>query len=274
LNHGWPHRVGAALVLLALGALLGLHASSAFAQQVPGPVAAPAAPAAPAPAGGGGAPGDYYYRWGFFTLDQLAYKTHPFTQITGNGNFGKASTGSSLIFGAHQSDSSSDGFTQTLHSLPAFYLEAGKPVDLFLPKAISIGIDYYSFSQDASQAGTHGSVPDIRMDLWLYQIGLRAFAFDPNQPGFNYFGGIGFGILQGKLTAPGLKSSSIDFSQIGTGAVLFGLEAKGDNFGLRYEIDLFSASQVSLASNPYPGAAPNKIDFSGSLTRLAVFYQF
>jgi len=273
---------------LACGALwvIGLDCRLARAQ-APGPAVAPAAPAAPAvpaapPPGAAapaGAPGAYFFRLGILTVNQYAFTNHPFYQITGNSAFanGKGTTSSSFNFGAYESDHNADTLVQLIHSLPPFYLEAGKPVDLFLPKAVTLGFDYYAFSQSGKDASGGQSVPPIKMDMWLYQLGVRGYAFDPTQPGINFYLGLGFGFLQGNLTAepPGSQTNKvIGFYQFPTGSLLFGIDVKGDNFGLRYELNSVSAKQVSLKPNPYTGRAPTAIDFSGSLIRLALFYQF
>jgi hypothetical protein len=254
--------------------LLGLGGSLALAQaQAPGV----AVPAAAAPAGGPAGDGNFY-RLGFFTLDLLAFKQHPFFQLTGNGNFdnGKGATNTTLTVGDPSSDKNTFLLLQWLHSLPSFYAEGGKTFDLFLPKAITFGVDSFRFSQKDVQAAVSGTVPPIQMDVWLYEFGVRAFAFDPTQPGINYYVGLALGILQGELTAQPFAGQSpqiIDFGQTPTGSLIMGLEAKGNNFGLRYELQLFNATQVKFTSNPYQGS-PTTIDFSGSITRLAVFYQF
>jgi hypothetical protein len=275
------HRAAASPIGWAVAACcaIALWHGQAFAQApaaAPAP-GAPAAPAAAAAAPAGGVAADVFYRLGFFTVDQLAFKTHPFYQITGNSAFadGHAVTGTFFNLGAPKSDSNSSVLIQAIHSLPSFYVEGIKPVDTFLPKAVSLGLDYYVFTQRDVQAARSGTVAPIKMDLWLYQFSARAYAFDPNQPGINFYGGVGFGILDGKLTAQpfAIQSPSVNsFNQFPTGAFLFGIESKGDNFGLRYELTILSAKQVSLSSNPFGG--PKTIDFSGSLTRLAIFYQF
>lgn len=280
-------RIGLAWAALCV---IGLDYHLAHAQ-APGPAFAPAAPAAApappavpagAPAGAaapGGVPGAYFFRLGFPTVNEFAFANHPFFQITGNSAYanGKGTLSTSLNYGAYESDHNADTLVQLLHSLPPFYLEAGKPVDLFLPKAVTLGFDYYAFSQTGTDASGGRSVPPIKMDMWLYQLGVRGYAFDPTQPGINFYLGLGFGFFQGNLTAepPGSQSNKvIGFNQFPTGSTLFGIDVKGDNFGLRYELNALSAKQVSLKPNPYTGSAPTTIDFSGSLIRLALFYQF
>jgi hypothetical protein len=273
--------------MFGLTLFLGLSLVAGSVQaQAPGPRAAPAAvpgQAAAQPAQAqqaqGGKPGEWFWRFGFLTLDQCAFTTHPYAQITGASPFnnGKAAAGGTFSTGAASSDSNSDFLVQLLHALPPFFVEAGQPVDLFLPKGFTVGLDYYEFSQDGSSAGNGGTVPPIKTDTYLYQVSVRGFAFDPTQPGINYYAGIGVGTLMGKLTAQpfvGQPSQVINFGQNLTGSVLLGLEAKGDNLGLRYELNLLNASQVKLDKNPYPNSTQTTINFSGTITRFAIFYQF
>jgi len=277
-------RLGRRLIRLCAGgallAGLALTARQAHAQAPAAPVAAPAAPGQEAPAQAAGkAPGEWYWRIGFLTLDQWAFKTHPYAQITGASPFdnGRAAIGGSFLIGAPESDANSLFLVQILHSLPPFSVEIGRPLEMFLPKGISFGFDYYYFGQDGSSAGKGGTVPPIKTDTYLYQFDVRAFAFDPTQPGLNYYAGIGVGTLQGKMTAQPYADQSpsvIDYSQPLTGSFIFGVEAKGESFGLRYELNLLSANSVELDSNPYPNSTQKKIDFSGTITRFSIFYQF
>ena len=277
-------RSGSARVLAVAVAIaacgLAWAGAPAWAQAPAVPAPAGAAAAAPAAAAPGRAPGERFWRLAFFTLDQWSYTSHPYAQITENAAFdnGRGASGTSLAFGAASSDANEPFPTQFLHSLPPFSVEVGRPLPLFLPKAISFGLDYYAFSQKDVTAGVgSGTVPPIRTDTYLYQLDVRAFAFDPTEPGLNYYIGIGVGSLQGKLTATPVQdqpTSVISYGQGLTGATLLGIEARGDSFGVRYELAMVSASQVTLASNPYPGTGLTKIDFSGTITRLAVFYQF
>lgn len=267
---------GMAIVTAACGLALAGAPARAQAPAAPaGPAAAPPAQAAP-----GRAAGERFWRVAFFTLDQWSYATHPYAQITENSAFdnGRSVVGSSLSFGAAASDTNEPFPTQLLHSLPPFSVEVGRPLTVFLPKAISFGLDFYAFSQrDVSAAAGNATVPPIRTDTFLYQFDVRAFAFDPAGPGLNYYVGIGIGTLQGKLTATpfqGQEATVISYGQGLTGATLFGIEAKGESVGMRYELAVVSASQVKLGSNPYPGSGRTTIDFSGTISRLAVFYQF
>ncbi len=259
---------------------LAVSARQASAQAPRAPAApAPAVPAAPgqAPAAQavGGAPGEWYWRIGFLTLDQWSFKTHPYAQITGASPFdnGRAATGGTFNIGTPKSDSNSFFLVQILHALPPFSAELGRPVDMFLPQGISFGIDYVYNGQDGSSAGKGGTVPPIKTDTYLYQFAARAFAFDPTKSGLNYYAGIGVGTLQGKLTDQ--NSKVVDYSQPLTGAAIFGFEAKGDSFGIRYEINLLNADSVQLDSNTsYANSSQTKIDFSGTITRFSVYYQF
>lgn len=249
---------------------------------VPGaaPVAAPgaapvAAPAQPA----GGAAGPTFVRLTFITLDQWSFVTHPYLQITGAPDFsnGKAMAGGSYSLGTAATDVQSNSFEKLLHSLPPFGLEWGQTTDLFLPKAITVGFDYYHFYQYDTLAARNGVVPPIATDTYLYNVAIRFFAFDPGKPGINYFVGVGVGILDGVMRAKPIEGQDAEFVKFGQnpfGTTRLGLEAKGDNVGFRYELLLVNADRVHLAKNPYPGSTEKTIDFSGAIIRLAMFYHF
>ena len=115
------------------------------------------------------------------------------------------------------------------------------------------------------------------MDSFYYFGVVRLFAFDPNEPGLNYFVGIGLGILSGAIEAKPNSSSStetIQFSQSPVGLTRFGLEASGDSFGFRYEVSFVNADEVKLAKNPFSGQSSQKtIDFSAVLIRISVTYK-
>jgi len=276
-----PRQLARAAIAFAAGVCALALVSSPARAQAPGvpPGPAPAIPgqAQPSP---GRAPGGNFWRITFFTLDQWSFTTHPFAQITGVPAFddGRAASGTSLDFSAASSDAKAPFPTQELHSLPPFSLEAGRTLTIFLPKAISFGLDYYAFHQrDVDVTKTGPNVPPIVMDTYLYQFDVRAFIFDPTTPGLNYYVGIGVGTLQGKLTASPSQAqaaTNVSYGETATGATLFGIEAKGESIGLRYELAIIGASQVALDSNPYTGSGRTRLDFSGSITRLALYYQF
>ncbi len=246
--------------------------------QAPGGAAAPGAAAAPAQATGG-APGASYVRLTFLTLDQWSFVQHPYLQITGDSNFSnaRAMEGGSFSLGTAATDGESNSFDKLLHSLPPFGLEFGQSTDLFLPKAVSVGFDYYHFAQHDTSAAHHGTVPPIETDTYLYNFSVRFFAFDPGKPGVNYFLGVGLGILEGVMRSKPFIGQSAQFIKFGEnpiGTTRLGLEAKGDNMGFRYELLLVNADRVHLAKNPYPGSTEKTIDFSGAIIRLALFYHF
>jgi hypothetical protein len=249
--------------------------------QAPGPAGAARAaapPAAPAAAPGGG-PGATYFRLTFLGLDQWSYVVHPYRQITGDPDFDNSRAASSELISLRPAatDSQSDALTKILHGLPPFGLEWGSATDIFLPKAYSVGVDYFHFAQHDTSAALHGTVPPIATDTYLYTLALRLFAFDPGKPGLNYFVGVGLGVLDGVMKArpyAGQDAQFIKFAQNPFGTTRLGLEAKGDNLGFRYELLLVNADRVHLDKNPYPGATEKMINFSGAIIRLALFYHF
>lgn len=220
-----------------------------------------------------------FARLTFFAVDQWSFVTHPYFQITSDTDFkgGRAAAGGSLTVGPAATDVNSGLLTKALHGMPSFGFEWGRGTEIFLPKAFSIGFDYYHFYQFDTNAASSGTVPPIATDTYLYNASLRFFAFDPTKPGINYFVGIGVGILDGTMRAKpftGQSAEFIHYSQNPFGTTRLGLEAKGDNLGFRYELLLVNADRVNLDKNPYTGAAPKTIDFSGVIIRLALFWEF
>jgi hypothetical protein len=267
---------------LLLPLLLILYHPSESRGQAPAPTA-PAAPetaAANQAAPAAGAPGTPFVRLTFLSYEQWSFVDHPYRQITGDSDFdnGRAAVSGSYLIGTPTTDAKANALTKLIHSLPPFGLEWGQTTGTFLPKAYTIGFDYYHFYQQDSQAAQSGTVPPIATDTYLYNLSLRAFAFDPTQPGINYFVGVGLGILEGTMRAKpfsGQSAEFISFSQNPFGTTRLGLESKGSNFGFRYELLLVNADRVKLAKNPYPDGQNTKtIDFSGSIFRLSLFYQF
>jgi len=242
---------------------------------------APPPPAGSQPAGGN------LVRFAFLNVDQYSYSIHPYYQITGDGAYanGRGVTGSSFNLSEPPSDVNADFLTKLLHMIPPVGVEWTTGTEFFLPKTVSIGLENYRFSQkDVSAASGSGplTVLPIVTDTYFYSVVARAYAFDATQPGLNYFVGIGLGILNGNLYADpyvGQTPQVISYGQSPVGNTRFGLDAKGQNMGFRYELIIVNASQVKLDSNPYPTAdpaipAPTKIDFSGSIMRIAIFYDF
>jgi hypothetical protein len=264
----------AALCLLT-GLGIGFHALPAMAQ-------APAAAAAPAARAAGGA-GAQFYRLTFLELDQFSFQNHPFFQITGDSDFkGGDSASANTTVGTPVTASNENLILKGIHSLPPFAIEAGQAVDFYFPKSWSYGFDFTRFSQpdvdalDTSKPSV--TIPRISMDMYLYSFFLRGYAFDAAQPGINYYLGIGLGLLEGKFDAipyAGAKQQRIGFNQSPVGMTLLGVEARGDSFGVRYEIRLVRARNVYLDKNPYLDQTDvTKVNFSGSLIKISAFYQF
>jgi hypothetical protein len=275
-NSPWLRRVR---ILLPLVLIL-YHAGESWGQAPPpgAPAAAPGAAAA-APAAPAGGPGGTFTRFTFLTLDQWSFVTHPYEQITGDGDFktSRAAAGGSFSLGGAPTDANANSLTKLIHNLPPFGFEWGRSTDVFLPKAFTVGFDFYHFYQFDTNAARHGSVPPIATDTFLYNACVRVFAFDPTKPGINYFLGVGLGILEGTMRAKpysGQSAEFVSYSQNPFGTTRMGLDAKGENFGFRYELLLVNADRVNLAKNPYPGSTLKTIDFSGAIIRLGLFYEF
>lgn len=243
---------------------------------VPPFVAAP--PGAPAPAGPIGE--DIEVRFHFVLLDQLAYQIHPFFQITEDPGFtsGKAASAFINTIGTRTTDEDVNFLVRLVHALPPFGIEGVRAIDLPFPRGIGFGFDHFVFPQtDVDAAEGVSTVIPITADTYIYNASLRFYFFNPNEPGINYFVGLGLGFLQGRIRAAPFVNKApefIPFSQSPVGSQRVGLEVKGESWGFRYELVILNADDVTLDSNPYPGTAPTTIDFSGSLIRLSIFLQF
>jgi hypothetical protein len=272
--------------LTLLAVLLLYHRGESLAQ-APGVPPAPGAPAAPgfrpgvaaAAAAPQAAPGVTFFRLTYLTLDQWSFISHPYYQITGEGAYanGHSAVGGSFFLSESKSDANADFFTKLIHSVPPFGLEWGQGTDFFLPKTVGFGFDYFRFSQQDTSAASGGSVLPIVTDTYLYCGVLRFYAFDATQPGLNYFVGVGLGMLSGTLYADpyvGQAPQTISYGESPFGTTRFGLDAKGQNAGFRYELILVNSDKVKFSSNPYRGNAYRTIDFSGTIMRLSLFYDF
>jgi hypothetical protein len=268
---------GVALVLLLLSGAL---AAPVLGQQpdVPAP-GAPAAPAAAAPAAFTGP--EVNLRLTFVMLDQYSYQLHPYYQITGDAGFRNGKAPSSFFFtiGTRKTDEGANFVNRFLHSLPPFGVEGVMALDVPFPRGFSYGFDYFVFPQeDVDAARGVTTIIPIVADTYLYNLSLRFYFFNPNDPGVNYFVGLGLGILEGKMRAAPFANQDaeiISYSQSPIGTTRMGLESKGDNWGFRYELVLVNADKVGLGKNPYPaGKKKTEIDFSGAIVRLALFHQF
>ncbi|MBI4082929.1 MAG: hypothetical protein HY423_10000 [Candidatus Lambdaproteobacteria bacterium] len=289
------------IAAIAVGAAT-LAAQPAWAQPVPGVPGAPPAPAAPgapavpaagAPAGAAQAaaapPGPLgvrnFNRVTFPVLaDQLSYDLHPYLQYSGDAAFtrGTAATSDFSTIGSPGTDKGVDPVQSFIHSLPPFGFETGQTTGILLPKAVTIGFDYTKFSQkekDVSGAkALDDTAPRMLSNTYVYQAALRIYALDPTETGLNYFVGIGLGVLDGRMavqTDAFAAKRTVSYGQSPVGSTRLGLETKGENFGIRYEIMLLKAEKVRFSENPFPGRDNFRtIDFSGTLIRLALYYHF
>lgn len=262
---------------LALASLVLLAPVGAQAQQQPGAPAGPAAAQpeqAPAQTAGPAVP---EWRLHLLLFDQYAFREHPFYQITNHPGYrgGDAATGTFVPGGRYTTDN--EGFLPRLiHSLPGFEVEFPRPTNVPFPRGLSFSFVHHAFSQaDVDAAGSGSVVPAIQMDVYMYLATLRAFAFDPTEPGINYYAGFSLGTLNGALnTEP--YDGEVTFGQSPVGGWRFGLENRGDNWGFRYEIFLLNAEEVRLSANPYPAPSIGlkTVDYSGSIIRMTLFYQF
>jgi hypothetical protein len=266
--------------LCALAGLLALLGAQQALAQAPA-AAAPAAPAAAAPPTAGG--GAQFYRLTFLEFDQYSFQNHPFFQITGDSDFkdGDAATAFTSV-NTPVTAGRENLVLKGLHSLPPFGIEAGQRYDFIFPKAWSYGFDYHRFSQtDVEALDTTKSVvtiPRISMDMYLYSFFVRGYAFDAEKPGINYYIGFGLGMLEGKFDAipyAGAQEQRVGFHMTPIGMTQLGVEARGDSFGVRYEVRLVRARKVELDKNPFLDQQKETvINFTGSLIKLTAFYQF
>ena len=227
--------------------------------------------------------GEQIMRITFFSVDQMAYITHPFFQITGDNDFRGGQAGNSA-FGIMEAatDKNESTLIKAFHTIPALGFETGQNLEFFFPKAATVGFDYVRISQtDKESLDTTKkivTIPRITMDTYYYAIYAKAYAFNLTEPGLNYFIGSGLALIQGSFLAipfEGASEKRIEFGQSPVGFTQLGLEILGDGFGVRYELRLVNAKKVRLSRNPYlDQASATKIDFSGSMVRLSVFYQF
>lgn len=267
--------IGALLLLLLAPAGHAQPVAPGQPQQAPGQEAEAAAPA--------GMIGEGEWRIHFVIQDQVAYKEHPFHQMTGDGDFskGRAGTGNSWQFDRATGGDEDDLLNSVLGFLPSFGIEYARSIDFPFPRGVSFGLDHVQISQTDREAidQTTGSVTlsgRASMDT-TYDFGVvRFFAFDPGEEGINYFVGVGLGIVNGVLDAKpaGGSQEVITLSQAPVGLTRFGIEANGENFGFRYEISLVNADEVKMSKNPYTGLGSVKtIDFTSTLIRIAIQYR-
>jgi hypothetical protein len=269
------HWVGAGLVLAALcGGPL-----SALAQ-------APAVPGAAAPAPPPGplfTLGDTNVRFHFPLIDQLSYVQHPFYQITEDPAYAGGKAAGSLLtsIGRRGTDENASFLLKLIHALPPFGIEGVMGINAAFPRGIGWGFDFSPLTQnDVDAASGGGTVTAIQTDTYYYSGALRFYFFSPNEPGINYFVGLGLGFIEGTMEVPVAASPSlyVNYAQYPVGSTRLGLEALGESWGFRYELMVINAQEVKLDSNPYDylgdGANPTTIDFSGSMVRLSLFYQF
>lgn len=219
------------------------------------------------------------WRLHFVILDQYFFDSHPFYQLTGSSGYasGKSPGSSSYAFG-HYTDKEEDLLTRIAHNIPAFAVEGIKTFPIFIPKGIAFGFSHMTFAQaDVEAADSSSTVLGIQMDVYMYVGYLKFFAFDPTEPGLNYFFGIGSGILEGRIGQLPYSSETITFRQNPIGIKFLGLDSKGENWGFRYELMLLNAKNVKLAKSldtAYYPTSPAEIDFSGTIIRMSVSYEF
>jgi hypothetical protein len=254
-------------------------AGQAAAGEAPAEQAAPAdEPAAPA-----SEPGATFFSLHFVLHDQLSYREHPFYQLTGASPFdgGHSAVGNSFTLQRATSVPDEDPITAGYRALPSFGLEFGQVLDLPFPRAVSIGYDHIRLSQTDKQAldtdKTSVTIPRISMDSYYDMASFRIFAFDIGTPGLNYYVGIGLGVLNGVITAKPFASAPTEavlFAQVPLGVTRFGVEAHGEQFGFRYEVNFTNADEVRYSKNPFLNSTLKEIDHSGVLIRVSITYQF
>jgi hypothetical protein len=213
----------------------------------------------------------------------MAYRDHPFYQMTGDSDFnqGQAGTGNSWQFERATGGAEGDILNSVLGYLPSFGIEYARGIDFPFPRGVSFGLDHVQISQTDREAidqatGTVTLSGRASMDT-TYDIGVvRFFAFDPAEQGINYFVGVGLGMVNGVLEAKpaGGSQEVVTLYQAPVGMTRFGIEANGENFGFRYEISLVNADEVRMSKNPYTGLGSVKtIDFTATLIRIAIQYR-
>lgn len=212
---------------------------------------------------------------------QQSYLNHPFYQITGDGSYSGARGGFAdpLKLSTPESSQTQNLGLQFLHTLPPFGVESLWPLDWPFPKGIGAGFDFAPIRLTDEQALNTSNIPSgnrIAMDAYYYTMAFRIYAFDPSQPGPNFFFGVGLGLLEGRITSQTTGAATYsDFNQAPIGFTRLGVEAMGETFGARYELVNVTATRVVLKNNPYPGrASETLINMSGSQLRITGMVQF
>ncbi len=226
--------------------------------------------------------GEFKLRAQLVITDQIAYETHPFYQITGDGGYanGRGATGDVTSIGFRDTDQNTGFVKKMIHALPPFGVEGVTALDIPFPRGLGIGMDYNIFSQrDTEAAQGVSSVTAIMTETFIYSGVLRLYFFNPNEPGINYFVGFSLGILEGTMRVPFSSGAVqyISYRQSPVGSTRMGLESRGENWGFRYELAILNAESVELGSNPYPNAIASPsttINFSGSVIRISLFFNF
>ena len=278
-----------AALLLVAGLFWLLSWQAAQAQQpaqpfVPGQ-AAPAQGPARGPLFTG--PPEFEFRIKLVLLDQFSFVQHPFFQVTKELDpvgYGDARAAGANMFtaGERLTDMEASAAEKIAHALPPFGLEWVTGFPIPFPRGMGIGFDHFVFPMvDAQVARGVSTVLPIKMDTYMYNLALFGYAFDPREPGLNFFLGMGIGSLEGKLMAEpfaGIDPVIIPFAQRPANSLRMGVETMGQNWGFRYELVVVKAKRVELASNPYCSPTPcdgqTQLNFSGTIMRIAFNYQF
>ena len=221
------------------------------------------------------------FRLGILAWDLYSYQVHPFKTLTAEPAFDKTfgANGTSGDFGSPDSDKDSNFLDQALHVLPPFRLDYSWGLNFAFLRGVSVGLDYVHLFQTDTVA-LEGAVtftnplPRFEMDTYLISIPVRFYAFDPTQPGINFFLGLSLGVINGNLlvradSTLGTPEQVIHFSQGPIGTTRMGLEMMGEDIGFRFELTLVNAREVTFESNPFPGqSAVTTVDMSGSILQM------
>ncbi|MCZ6729669.1 MAG: hypothetical protein O7C61_08160 [SAR324 cluster bacterium] len=223
------------------------------------------------------------FRFQFLMRDQYSYTAHPFSTLTGEGEFNRAATGSSGDLGTNASDRDANFFTKAVHALPPFGMEYIFPLPFTFPQGFGIGLDYFHLQQtgDRAAGGTQNpssGLPKFVMDTYYIAVPIRFYGFDPKQTGMNFFVGASLGFLNGNLLTRASATQPQDevepFSESPVGAMRVGIETSSEAVGFRFELVFINAREVEFKTNPFDSTQKNLlVDMSGTIIRLSIFFR-
>ncbi len=222
-----------------------------------------------------------YWRLYLSMDEHWSFDIHPFYSITRESIYqnAKSPSSNSLFVGTRSTDKNpTPGLGKRLiHALPSFGVEWVVPT-FFFPRGIGIQFERYALGQDSADALEEGRTLQNQenMTLYLHIVSIDFYIYNPTEAGLNYFWGVGFGALEAVFLARPFGTSisrPLTVSET-TGITRFGLEVKGEQWGIRYALSSTKFDDVVIHNNPYPNSTTTPINFNGIMLRLSLFRQF